>query len=223
VRTLEPGESLYESLFIAAGTNGWLIDEPGTYLVQAALHLNDRDVVSNPLYIRVAPPRSYDEEAVAQDMFTDSVARIVNFGGSLALEDGNDALREVAERLEDAHPAAIHARYALGSPQVLATKQVVVADSAEGNGHGALSIKSSKPQDEGRKLVESALGSDPQAAAETFGHIGFRRRVEAFADALARQDQKSEAKEVRKQMVATLRERGVPAKYLEGTKADSPV
>jgi hypothetical protein len=155
-------------------------------------------------------------------MFTDSVARIVNFGGSLALEKGNEALREVTERLEDTHPAAIHARYALGSPQVIATKQVVVAGGAEANGHAPLAIKSSKPNSEGRELVESALGADMQAAAETFGHIGFRRRVEAFADALARQGQKSEAKEVRKEMVATLRERGVPAKYLEGTKTDSP-
>jgi hypothetical protein len=219
-QTLEPGASLYESLFIAAGTSGWLIDEPGTYLVQAALHLNDRDVVSNPLYIRVTPPRSFDEEAVAQDMFTDSVARIVNFGGSQVLDDGNDALREVAERLDDAHPAAIHARYALGSPQVLATKQVVAADSAEGNGHGAIAIKSSKPKKEGRELVGSALEADMQAAAETFGHIGFRRRVEAYADALARQDQKAEAKAVRKQMATTLRKRGVPSEYLEGGTAE---
>ena len=222
LRTLEPGASLYEPLFISAGTNGWLIDEPGTYLVQAALHLNDRDVVSNPLYIRVAPPQSYDEQAVAQDMFTDSVARIVNFGGSLALEGGNDALREVAERLDEAHPAAIHARFALGSPRVIATKQVVAAASADGNGHGALAIKTSKGQSEGRELVQSALGADPQAAAETFGHIGYHRRVDAYADALARQNQKAQAKEIRKQMTAALRRRGVPAKYLEGEKADSP-
>jgi hypothetical protein len=221
--TLEPGASQYESLFIGAGTSGWLIDEPGTYLVQVALHLNDRDVVSNALHFRVAPPRSYDEEAVAEDMFSDSVARIVNFGGSLALGDGNDALREVAERLDDKHPAAIHARYALGSPLAIATKQVVVSDGAEGNGHGGrLAIKSTRPQKQGRELVESALREDMQAAADTFGHIGFRRRVEAYADALARQNQEAEAKAIRQDMVATLRERGVPEQYLQGTEAPSP-
>lgn len=65
------------------------------------------------------------------------------------------------------------------------------------------------------------MGADPQAAAETFGHIGYHRRVEAYADALGRQNQKSEAKEIRKQMATALRKRGVPAKYLEGAKADS--
>ena len=61
LRTLEPGDSLYEPLFIAAGTNGWLINGPGPASSRSALHLNDEDVVSNPLYIRVAPPQSYDE------------------------------------------------------------------------------------------------------------------------------------------------------------------
>ena len=211
--TLDAGSSLYEPLFIGAGTSGWLIDEPGRYLVQVALHLNDRDVVSNALEFRVCPPHGYDEEAVAQDLFTDSVGRIINFGGSTALEDGNDALREVAERLDDAHPAAIHARYALGSPLASATKKVVASDDrAEGNGHGAgFAIQSVRPQKAGRELVESALTADMQAAARTFGHIGFRRRVERFADALP----KAEGKAVRASMVAALRERGVPVSILE--------
>jgi hypothetical protein len=215
--TLGAGESLYEPLFIGAGTNGWLIDEPGTYLVQVALHLNDRDVVSNPLYFRVAPPLNREEEVVAQDVFTDSVGRIINFSGSLApaLASGNDALQEVVERLDDAHPAAIHARYALGSPIALGTKQVVASDQAERNGHGRLAIKGIASKTEGTDLVESALTADMQAAARTFGHIGFRRRVERYAEALEQHKHKQDAKAVCKDMLATLKDRGVPEHILK--------
>jgi hypothetical protein len=218
--TIAPGASLYEPLFIGAGTNGWLIDEPGNYLVQVALHLNDRDVISNPLYFRVLPPMSRDEDVVAQDMFTDSVARILNFGGSLVLDDGNDALREVTAKLDEKHPAVIQARYALGSPIALATKQVVASGKAEGNGHGRhLAIKGIQDKTDGVDLVQSALTADMQAAARTFGNIGFRRRVDRYADILAAQENESDAKAVRKAMVDTLRKRGVPERILEPEEA----
>jgi hypothetical protein len=213
--TLAAGESLYQPLFIGAGSDGWLIDEPGIYLVQVALQLNDQDVVSNALEVRVAPPKGYDEELLAQDLFSDSVGRILNFGGSAVLDKGNDALREATERLDAAHPAAIHARFALGNPLATAKKRIVAADTAAGNGRAALSIKGVKPQKDGRKLVESALKADMQAAARTFGHIGFRRRVERFADALPA----AEGNALRKQMAATLRERGVPDHVLGGETA----
>jgi hypothetical protein len=213
--TLDAGASLYESLFIAAGPDGWLIDEPGTYTIQAALHLNDRDVVSNEMQFRVAPPRDHEEEDLAGDLFTDSVGRIFNFGGSLALGDGNDALREAADRLDDAHPAGIHARFALGNPLASAARQVVVADTAEANGRGKLAIEVAKPDEQARELVESALRSDMNAAAETFGHIGFRRRVDRLAEALERQDLGDEASALCDEMLATLRERGVPEHVLQ--------
>ena len=73
----------------------------------------------------------------------------------------------------------------------------------------------------GRELVQERPGGDLQAAAERSGKSGSTRRVEAYADALGRQDEKADAKEIRKHMVTALRKRGVPT-YLEGAKADSP-
>ena len=58
---LEPGQSLYASLYLSAGRAGFYVAEPGRYVVQAALHLEQEDIVTNPLLLRVLPRRGYDE------------------------------------------------------------------------------------------------------------------------------------------------------------------
>ncbi len=60
-QVLNPGASIYESLFAAVGKNGWEISEPGYYVVQVALDIGGEHIVSNPLSVRVAPPIGYDE------------------------------------------------------------------------------------------------------------------------------------------------------------------
>src|SRR6266511_2579511 len=106
---LAAGESTYDSLFVGAGRNGWDLAEPGNYTLQVALHLDDEDVVSAPLRVRVTPPRSYDEEYLAQDVFSDQVGRVLAFDGSSVLANANDVLREVTERLPERR-VSVHAR-----------------------------------------------------------------------------------------------------------------
>jgi len=110
--SLAPGQSVKDSLFVSAGKNGWDIAEPGYYTIQIALHLPGEDVVSNPLLLRVAPPKGYEESYVAQDFFSDDVGRVLTFDGSRVLTAANATLREVCERLS-ASRAAIHASVAL--------------------------------------------------------------------------------------------------------------
>jgi len=109
------GESMTDSLFLSSGKNGWDLAEPGYYLVQMALHLYNEDIVSEPLTLRVAPPKSYDQEYLSQDYFSDDVGRVLTFDGSRYLTSANDTLREVMGKLSGSR-AAIHARVALASP-----------------------------------------------------------------------------------------------------------
>ena len=124
---LPPGESIYESLFLSAGLNGWQLAEPGYYTVQVALHLNGEDVVSNALRLRITPPRGYEEEALAQDFFSDDVGRILAFDGSRILTAGNDAMRELAERFPD-NRATVHARIALGNAVAVERKRLELGE-----------------------------------------------------------------------------------------------
>jgi hypothetical protein len=102
VKAVAPAESLYESLFLSVGRNGWDIAEPGYYTLQVALHREgEYDLVSNPLRLRILPPANYDEEHVAQDFFSDEVGRILTFDGSRYFTAGNDTLREVSEHFSN--------------------------------------------------------------------------------------------------------------------------
>ncbi|HEX6656851.1 MAG TPA: hypothetical protein VF065_02140, partial [Ilumatobacter sp.] len=58
-KVLQPGEAIYASVYVTAGLNGVDVAEPGRYVMQAALHRPDGDIVSRPLSLRIAPPRGF--------------------------------------------------------------------------------------------------------------------------------------------------------------------
>ncbi|MDP8977976.1 MAG: hypothetical protein M3N17_05295 [Actinomycetota bacterium] len=215
-QVLGAGESLYESLFVSAGLNGWDFAEPGKYLVQIALHLEDEDVVSQPLVVRVAPPRSYEEEYLAQDFFSDDVGRALAFSGSRVLDGANDTLHEVAERLPDRRVAR-HARYALGAPLASSGKrlQIEAPEGATGLAEGTARIATTEPDVEAaRQELSAALDDDMGAAAETFGHIPFKRRVDGYSRLLLRDGESAQAAGVLGRLLETMSARGVIAPVL---------
>jgi hypothetical protein len=215
---LEPKASRYESLFVSAGRNGWDLAEPGFYMVQIALRIADVDYVSNPLRIRVKPPRSYDEENLAQDYFSDEVGRVLSFDGSRALDGANNILREVAERFAD-RAVARHALVALGHPlmedgKVLAVpaQRQMAMDSAADVG-GKIELAKAKP-DDAQKQLTAALMKKPNEAAETLGHIDFKTYADEFTEALVEDGNKKAALNVQEALHTTLASRNVSASVL---------
>ncbi len=185
VRKLNPRESVYESLFISVGRNGWDMAEPGYYTVQVALHLDKEDIVSNQLRVRVTPPRGYDEEYLAQDFFSDDVGRVITFDGSHFLSKGNDILREVVARLGDRRVAR-HVRVALGSAMARDSKQL---DLGEGGTEvmpvhkagGKIKLLRGNTE-EARKQLSIALAQQTDQAAESLGHIDYKYYVDRYSD-----------------------------------------
>jgi hypothetical protein len=199
-KVLMPGESIYGTVLASAGLNGWDVAEPGTYLVQAAAHVGDEDVVSEPLVLRIAPPVSRDEEYVAGDVFTQETARVLVFGGSRFLEGANDVLQEVVERLPERR-IALHARLALGNPLTLDYKLILPTDAGF-----ELDVEQAKP-DEAAKLIEPALVQQADAAAESFGHIRYRGLAERVARRFAAAGAEAEAAGTIDSLIGTLESR----------------
>ena len=213
-KVLQPGESVYESLFISAGRNGWDIAEPGYYTIQVALHShgNEMTVTSNPLRLRVAPPRSYEEEFLAQDFFSESVGRILAFDGSRVLSSGNDTLQQVVEQLADRR-VKIHAQVALGCPLARQYKQLVMSNSTEKQ------IQVSAPNlAEAQAYLGSALASDMNLSAETLGHIDFKYYVDRFSDALVEQGDRQQAQDLQGALHKALTSRKVSDRVLRDIK-----
>ena len=220
-KIVKTGESEYESLFISAGQNGWDLAEPGNYTIQVCLHIGAEDLVSNPLHLRVAPPRGYDEEWLAQDFFSDDVGRILTFDGSKFLNKGNDTLHEIIEKLSD-HKVARHARVALANPMTRKYKQLDLGESkrpvmpvymAGGK------IKVSPPNvAEARKELAAALTEKTDAAAESLGHIDYKHYVDQFCDWLDKQGVSDEAIQIQDGLYKTLSARKVLNRVLQDIK-----
>jgi len=215
--TLNPGESIYASLYASSGINGWDLAEPGNYLVQVCLHLADQDVVSAPMALKVAPPRGFEEERLAQDFFSDDVGRILSFDGSRCLEGGLNVLRETCERLPD-HRVSVHARVALGQSLGRNFKQLNIGEGrmplrSAGSAGGAVGVAKAKVED-ARKELAAALLKRPDLAAETLGHVDYKYYVDAFAAWLEANGDRKEAENVQAALYKTLAARKVSPKVL---------
>ena len=211
---LEPGQSRYAPLFAAAGGNGWELAEPGRYLVQVALRHDGLDLVSNPLNLRIAPPRSYDEEYLAQDFFSDGVGRVLAFDGSHVLGGANDVLREVAAKLPN-RPVAHHALVALAKPLTRNAKLLALSgkNGAEtlrsaAEAGGKFKVVKAKPE-EARKQLDEALMKRDEVAAETLGHIEYRAYVDEYSDWLAANGDAAAAAKRQSELLSTLKARKV--------------
>ncbi|MDX1621341.1 MAG: hypothetical protein R3320_10150 [Nitriliruptorales bacterium] len=212
---LQPGESLYESLFVSAGLTGWGISEPGDYLVQIALHLDDADVVSQPMTLRVTPPRGYDEEYLAQKLFTEEVGRVLAFEGSRELTGATDTLGEAAERLSERRIAR-HARYVLGAPRAKARKKLEIRGEAAEDARivGAKAETKAAVED-----LKKALTDDMDEAATTFGHIEYKRRVDFLTKVLEDEGESQDAAQVQRELHDVLQQRGVLERVLNEVEA----
>jgi hypothetical protein len=220
---LHNGQSIYESLFVAAGQGGWLIADPGWYTVQVALQHNGEDIVSNPLRLRVGPPANFDEQRLTQDFFSDEVGRVLAFDGSRYLHEANEILREVAEKLGNRR-AALHARIALGHPLTRPYKLLEMGDrrtdtAAQGltsaAAAGARIVAQAPDEDEAQKDLEAALLERPAEAAESLSHIDYNNYMSRYSTWLAEQGDRRGAADALDTLYETLAARGVRADVLQ--------
>ncbi|MEU6380542.1 hypothetical protein [Streptomyces sp. NPDC046909] len=181
---LQPGESLYAPLFLSAGLNGFDLAEPGHYRIRAMLGTDSGAILSAPLSVEIGRPRSREEELLAPDVYSDEVGRVLAFGGSRghtpALDRANDVLREAVERLPDS-ALAVHAAAALG--RTAAVPGQILVQNPDDPRVKEFSTVVPDPAD-ALPLLRKAYG-DPDAAADTLGHIRLTQQVEQVAVALA--------------------------------------
>lgn len=215
---LPSGQSIYDSLFVGAGLNGWDISEPGFYQVQVCLQMENEDVISNPLAILVSPPQGYDEERVAQDFFSEDVGRVLAFDGSHYLATGNAVLEDVADRFSDRR-VAIHAEVALAMPKTsdynLLSIPAEVAEFASAQQAGGKFRVIKPDKDKARATLQSCLLEDGATAAETLGHIDYNFYVTRYSDWLDSEGESGQAAKCQEELHHILSDRHVAGHVLE--------
>ncbi|MEM7356124.1 MAG: hypothetical protein AAF657_35235 [Acidobacteriota bacterium] len=204
LRTLEPGASIYAPLFLSASGNGWMIDEPGWYDVRICLHLDDEDIVSNSLRLRIAPPYTRDEEYLAQDFFSDDVGRTLSFDGTCCLTKANDVLAETSARLKD-RKVAIHADVALHMPKTRDFKLLTQTNKG-------YAIREVPAEEQAVTQLAQTLGSTAKrskTAAEALGHIDYQHYVQTACGALKKMERDDLGLKLTQAMYDTFKERKV--------------
>jgi hypothetical protein len=218
-RVLQPGEAIYGSVYVTAGLNGVDVAEPGRYVLQAALHREEGEIVSRPLLLQIAPPRGYEEERLAQDFFSDEVSRVLAFDGSRVLGDANKVLREVVEELGNRRVAK-HARIPLAlaiakDRKVLTlpagTEAVLRPAAARG---AAIKLENARP-DEAHKGLRAALITNADVAAESLGHVDYKVYVDELTSLLEGEGDTEEAAETQDTLYKILASRNVLPSVLE--------
>jgi hypothetical protein len=120
-----------DTAFIHYGKEGFYFDQPGTYRLRARYTAPDGSIIVSPITtVRVRPPVTAEDEAVAELLFGDEQGTLMYLVGSDldALRSGNDALTQVwAEHPE--HPLASFARVIQGVNQAREFK-LVEADNS---------------------------------------------------------------------------------------------
>jgi hypothetical protein len=208
---LMPGASKYDSIFVAAGRDGWNLAEPGNYTLQSLIRIANEDVLSNKLQIRILPPRGYDDERLAQDYFSEDVGRVYAFDGSRVMASANAVLQETVKQMRD-RPAARHALIALGHPLVKDGKVLEARPDdlkyPQAMADGSAIQPTTADLDDAEKKMKKALLDNANGAAETLGHVDYKDYSDYLSDALAKEGDKAEAIKVQDTLYKTLEQRG---------------
>jgi len=201
---IDAGEAIFGSHMISTATDGFIIDEPGFYKVQAAVDMGGEIVISNVLRLYVGSPADNKEAALAPEFFTENVARVLAFNGAPALAPAEDVLREVIAQCPD-NPAVPHAKVALSAPQLRDFKVLDLEAGRESMKLTSISNKVSKAA----AAQTDALLSKPDAAADTIGHIAYFGQLRSLAEALEEHGAEDKAVKVMKESIKMMKHRNI--------------
>jgi hypothetical protein len=197
---LAPGEAVYRELNLTMGMLGFPFKDPGPYRVEASYRNIDGGTAAAVLQLHVRPPASYDDRRTINSLFDAGVGRVLQVGGSRLMEEANDRIDHVVDRLGETHPASYYLNAVRALP--LAKPYKLLTGDAD-----AVQVDEQDPEFVQRRL--SPVVERPEEAADVVGHIVYRRLVETYTDAALETDGRAEAHRAQRTMLQMFQERDV--------------
>lgn len=211
--SVEPGETVEETVFLTFGKEGYYFKEPGEYVIQA--HYTDglgNTVISRPVNLRVAPPTDPQIVQVAPAYLTEEVGRVVHFGGSRVLTDANKVLEQIATTIDPQSNLARFASAILGKPLVQDHK---VVTSEKGK---PLKLVPAEPKEGIRWLNQALSGGEKAFEFERLGDRYASSLIDHMVDGLVAAKQEKDATEKLKKHIKILQKRKAPEDLIHGTE-----
>lgn len=203
---LAPGEAVFRELNVTMGQYGFPFKEPGPYRIEASYHNLDGGTTAAVMQLHVAPPSNYDDLRAVRTLFDAGVGRVLQVGGSRVMEEANDKIDWVKNRIGDSNPAGFYLDAVRAIP--LAKRYKLLKGDAD-----EIQIGEEDPEFVQRRLTP--LVERPAAAADVVGHIVYKRLVETYTDAALETNNQDDARRAQSQMLELFRHRNVVQPVIE--------
>ncbi len=197
---LNPGDAIYEAVNVTIGTFGMPFKNPGPYRIEAAYHNHDGGEASAVTQLWVRPPTNYDDISTINELFNARIGRVIHFGGSRVMEDVHEKLSWICDRLGDNHPLNFTRSLVRAEPFSKPYKHL--AGDAE-----AIRLLEPNPPEVERELAP--LVEQPDVAADTLGHINYRRLIDTYTDCAVASRKKSRARTAQNNLLELFKQRNV--------------
>jgi hypothetical protein len=158
------------------------------------------------MQLHVAPPSNYDDLRTVRTLFDAGIGRVLQVGGSRVMEEANDKIDWVKNRIGETHPAAFYLNAVRAIP--LATRYKLLKGDASD-----IEIADEDPELVQRRLTP--LVERPADAADVVGHIVYKRLVETYTDAALEIKNRDDARRAQSQMLELFRQRNVVQPVIE--------
>ncbi len=208
-QVLEPGQALYQAINLTVGQLGFPFKEPGAYRIEASFTNLDGTTAAAVMQLYVRPPSNYETLPVASELFNARVGRVLYVGGSRLMEDVNEKIDWVCQRLGPQHPTTYYLSATRAMPQAQPFKLVEAETDT---------VRVLPPDPE---LVERALRpivQQPESAADALGHIVYRRTVDVYTDAAVECGKRAAARKAQRELLALFEQRNVVPQVVEEVK-----
>jgi hypothetical protein len=184
-QVLEPGQTIRQPVKIIIGRFGFPFKDPGFYRLEASYTNLDGTTAAAIMQLYVNPAGSVDDMRALSELFNARVGRVLYFGGSRVLEDVNDTIDWVRNRLGERHPTNYFLTATRYMPEATPSK-IVDPQSKK------IRVFEADPERVARQL-ESIL-SNEDAAIKAIGRAAYREMSDLYGSVVLKAQERSKAR-----------------------------
>ncbi len=205
---LEPGGAMYEPVRLTIGRLGCPFKRPGPYRIEASYINSDGGTAAAVMQLWIKPPASYEDWPTLKELFHARVGRVLEVGGSRVIQEVNERLSWVAERLGPQHPIQHHLAKVINTPFATPFKILTQEQNR---------IELLDPDPEGVQRALEKVVKDP-SAADSVGHIEFHQLVDCYTDCAIQLQNKVAAREAQRSILFLFESRNVVKPVVDNIK-----
>ena len=206
---LGPGQATYHPLDLTMGQFGFPFKEPGAYRIEVSYTNIDGRTAAAVMQLYVRPPASFDDRPVVNELFNARIGRALYVDGTRVMEDVNDKLDWVRDRLGAQHPISYHLTTVRYKP--MATPSKVVEPGSD-------QVRAYDPEPDRVVTELEPVIEQTEAAADTMGHMWYRNVVDTYTQTCVEVHQQTKARHAQEKLLGLFKERNVIPSVVEAVE-----